>query len=77
MRGLDKQQYLQMTLRSRILHFLSMTFTGLKWIEKRKKVFDSAEGKTVSMAFLKPEGTDMYNNGMNNVDITDQLCGTY
>ena len=29
------------------------------------------------MAFLRPEVTDMYNNGMNNVDIADQLRGTY
>ncbi len=29
------------------------------------------------MAFLRPEVTDLYNNGMNNVDIADQLRGTY
>jgi len=51
------------------VHFLSMACTsGLKWIEKRKKVFDKD-----GMAFLQPEVMDMYNNDMNNVDITDQL----
>ncbi len=59
------------------VHFLSMACTGLKWIEKRKKVFDRETGTNVSMAFLRPEVTDMYNNGMNNVDIADQLQGTY
>ena len=59
------------------VHFLSMACTGLKWIEKRKKVFDKETGANVSMAFLRPEVTDMYNNGMNNVDIADQLRGTY
>ncbi len=54
-----------------------MACTGLKWIEKRKKVFDRETGTNVSMAFLHPEVTDMYNNGMNNVDIADQLRGTY
>jgi hypothetical protein len=30
------------------------------------------------MAFLRPEVlTDLYNNGMNNMDIADQLRGTY
>jgi hypothetical protein len=29
------------------------------------------------LSFLRPEVTGMYNNGMNNVDIADQLRGTY
>jgi hypothetical protein len=41
------------------VHFLSMACTGLKWIEKRKKVFNSKGSKNVSMAFLRPEVTDM------------------
>jgi hypothetical protein len=59
------------------VHFLSMACTGLKWIEKRKKVFERESSTNVSMAFLRPEVTDLYNNGMNNVDIADQLRGTY
>jgi len=59
------------------VHFLSMACTGLKWIEKRKKVFDRESNKNVSMAFLRCEVTDTYNNGMNSVDIADQLRGTY
>ncbi len=62
---------------SKPVHFLSMACTGLKWIEKRKKVFKRESSTNVSMAFLQPEVTDLYNNGMNNVDIADQLQGTY
>jgi len=50
-----------------------MACTGLKWIEKKKKVFDSDAQKNINMSFLRPEVTVMYNNGMNNVDIADQL----
>ncbi len=59
------------------VHFLSMACTGLKWIEKKRRVFNKETSSNVSMAFLRPEVTDMYNNGMNNVDIADQLRGTY
>jgi hypothetical protein len=59
------------------VHFLSMACTGLKWIEKKKKVFDSHAQRSINMSFLRPEVTDMYNNDMNNVDIADQLRGTY
>jgi hypothetical protein len=51
-------------------HFLSMACSGLKLIEKRK-IFERKSSTNVSMAFLWPEVTDLYNNGMNNVDIAD------
>jgi hypothetical protein len=59
------------------VHFLSMACTGLKWIEKKKKVFDKSVNKNVAMSFLRTEVTDNYNNGMNNVDIADQIRNTY
>lgn len=59
------------------VHFLSMACTGLKWIEKKKKVFDKSVNKNVAMSFLRTEVTDTYNNGMNNVDIADQIRNTY
>jgi hypothetical protein len=33
--------------------------------------------KNVAMSFLRTEVTDTYNNGMNNVDIADQIRNTY
>jgi hypothetical protein len=62
---------------TKTVQFLSMACTSLKWIEKRKKVFKKETSSNVSMAFLRPEVTDLYNNGMNNMDIADQLRGTY
>jgi hypothetical protein len=54
-----------------------MAFTGLKWIEKKKKTIDNRENKNVAMSFLCTEVTDQYNNGMNTVDIVDQIRNTY
>ena len=60
------------------VHFLSMACTGLKWIEKWQKVFNKSDvEQNVSMSFLQTEVTDMYNNGMNDVDVADQLWNTY
>ena len=59
------------------VHFLSMACTGLKWIEKWQKVFDKSVEQNVSMSFLRTEVTDTYNNGMNDVDVADQLWNTY
>jgi hypothetical protein len=59
------------------VHFF---FYGLHWPQmdwKKEKVFDSDAQKNINMSFLRPEVTVMYNNGMNNVDIADQLWGTY
>ncbi len=62
---------------TKLVHFLSMACTGLKWIEKRKKVYDRESSQNVSMSFLRCEVTDNYNNGMNSIDVADQLRGTY
>ena len=59
------------------VHFLSMSCTSLKWREKERRVFDQGECRNIIMKFLCAEVNDDYNNGMNNVDIADQLHGTY
>ena len=53
-----------------------MACTGLKWIEKKKKIFNRSEQKNVVMSFLQTEVTDNCNNGMNHVDIADQIRNT-
>jgi hypothetical protein len=47
------------------------------WLAMSPNAFDSKGSKNVSMAFLQSEVTDLYNNGMSNIDITNQLQGTY
>jgi hypothetical protein len=46
-------------------------------LKKRKRFLTVVHRKSIIMPFLRPEVTDMYNNGMNNIDIADQLQGTY
>jgi hypothetical protein len=41
--------------------------------EKVKLVFDKKEEKCVQMRFLRCKVNDDYNNGMNRVDMADQL----
>jgi Transposase IS4/SAP domain len=59
------------------VHFLTMAATNLKWVEKCKRVFDKAEQRNVSHKFLRCQVIDEYNNGMNGVDVADQLRGSY
>ena len=62
---------------TQLVHFLSTACMSLKWREKEKRVYDKDAMVSVMMKFLCAEVNDDYNNGMNNVDITDQLHGTY
>jgi hypothetical protein len=59
------------------VNFLSTACTSLHRREKTKKVFDKNAGINIMMRFLRPNITDDYNHGMNNVDQADQLQGTY
>ncbi len=59
------------------VNFLSTACTSLQWKEKTKKVYDKEAGIKILMKFLRPQITDEYNYGMNNVDQADQLRGTY
>jgi len=59
------------------VNFVTSACTNLLWKEKSKKVWDSDAVMNVAMKFLRPEVTDQYNHGMNNVDQADQLRGSY
>ena len=59
------------------VNFLLTACGNLKWMKKERRVYDKVKGMTVSMKFLCPEVTNDSNNGMNNVDITHQLRGSY
>jgi hypothetical protein len=59
------------------VHFLTTSCQSLKWKEKAKRVYNPTEGACIAMKFLRPEISDTYNNGMNKVDIADQMRGHY
>ena len=59
------------------VHFISTAATSLKWVKKQRTVFDTRTNQSVKMEFLRTELQDKYNNGMNDVDISDQLRKIY
>ena len=58
---------------SKPVYILSNACEGIKWTEKKRKVYSKSLNKCTEITFLRPNVIDEYNNGMNNVDIADQL----
>ena len=59
------------------VHFLSMCCTGISWIEKTRDTWDDASQMMRKGTFLRLGVNDSYNVNMNNVDVADQLRGSY
>ena len=59
------------------VHFISTSASLLKWVKKKRKVYDSNLGRMVEIEFLRTELQNDYNNNMNDVDISDQLRKVY
>ena len=59
------------------VHYLSMITSELKWIVKEKIVYNVDSGKTEILSFLRMNNIHTYNSTMGNVDIADQLRGSY
>ena len=57
------------------VHFMTMANDRIKWINKKRKVYNKDLGKQVDIDFLRLNITDDYNYGMGQVDISDQLRG--
>jgi len=59
------------------VHFLSTCVQQIKWIEKKRMVWDKNSSTMKEGRFLRLSVNDSYNMNMNNVDIADQLRGNY
>ena len=59
------------------MHYLSMVCDELKWLEVQKPVYNVETGKVENLQFLCINTIDNYNKTMGNVDIADQLRGSY
>ena len=62
---------------SKPVHFLSTASTEIKWITKDRKIFDYSVDDCVPMKFLRTNIQEMYNYGMNKIDLGDQYRGQY
>ena len=62
---------------TRPVHYISMVCDKLKWLEIEKQVYNVETGKVESLRFLCMNVIDNYNKTMVNVDIADQLRGSY
>ena len=58
---------------SKPVYLLSNACEEIVWKNKKRKVFSKTDNKCVEINYLCPNLVDEYNNGMNNVDIADQL----
>ena len=59
------------------VHFISTASLSLKWIKKKKLVYDKVQNEIRDIEFLRTNIQNDYNNGMNDVDISDQLRKIY
>ena len=59
------------------VHFISLIAESIKWIEKKRKVWNNSTNKLQDVNFLRVNVNDDYNHLMNPVDIADQLRNNY
>jgi hypothetical protein len=62
---------------SKPVHYMSMVSSELKWVMKEKPVYNVDTGETEKMQFLRMNNINEYNDTMGNVDLADQLRGSY
>ena len=49
----------------------------IEWVKKTRRVYNKAKRKVENVGFLRLNVNDEYNNGMGDVDISDQLRNQY
>ena len=59
------------------LYLIIVACEGIKWIKKDCKLFYETQQKMVAAPFYQVNVIDDYNHFMGNIDITDQMRGSY
>ena len=59
------------------VNMLSTAESDVRWVEKRRKVWSAAHKKVLDIGYLRLNFIDDYNNGMNYVEMADQLRNQY
>ena len=59
------------------VNFLSMCCETVQWVKKTRKIYDHSLNKVRERTFLRLNINDLYNKEMGDVDIADQIRGTY
>ena len=59
------------------VHFLSTVATEIKWVRKDRKIYDYMVDDCVQMNFLRTNMQELYNYGMNKIDLGDQYRTYY
>ena len=59
------------------VHFMSTICSSIKWITKKRRIFNVATQSWRMMDFLRLNMNDSYNAEMGHVDISDQLRNQY
>ena len=62
---------------SKPVHYLSMISEEVKWIEKERVIYNIDMDEVEHIKFLRMGFIDMYNSTMGDVDLSDQLRGSY
>ena len=59
------------------VHFFSMCYHSITWLKKTRQTWDNSTSTMKLGRFLCLEINDLYNMNMNNVEIDNQLRGSY
>ena len=59
------------------VYVLTNAISQVKWISKERKLYDKTQNKKVPAPFYRLNVINNYNYNMNNVDIANQLRGSY
>ena len=62
---------------SKPFYMMTMAYEKVEWRLKKRKLWDKEQMKMVSKPFYHLNVVDDYNNHMNNINVADQLQGSY